>query len=208
MQDQIAQGLASLEREATMAAVADALAAGTKPAAVLSACQEGMLLVGQKFAASEYFISDLMLAADIFKEASAQLGLGSAADSGAHGGAVIIGTAHGDVHDIGKDLVVSMLRAAAYNVTDLGVDVTPERFVEAAKETGAKVVGLSGLLTISFDAMKRTVEALKEAGLRDSVKVMVGGGPTDAGACAYIGADAWGHDATDAIKLCKTWIEE
>jgi methylmalonyl-CoA mutase cobalamin-binding domain/chain len=208
MPDQIAQGLAGLEREATMVAVADALATGTEPTTVLSSCQEGMLQVGQRFAAGEYFISDLMLAADIFKEASAQLGLGAADESGAQGAAVIIGTAHGDVHDIGKDLVVSMLRAAGYNVTDLGVDVTPERFVAAARETGAKVVGLSGLLTISFDAMKRTVEALGAAGLRDSVKVMVGGGPTDAGACAYIGADAWGHDATDAIKLCKTWVEE
>jgi methanogenic corrinoid protein MtbC1 len=207
MQYKISESLASLEREATVAAVTEALAAGTEPAAVLAACQDGMVQVGEKFSEGEYFISDLMLAADIFKEASTQLDIGITGGAAAKGGAVVIGTVQGDIHNIGKDIVVSMLRAATYDVTDLGVDVPPERFVEAIKDTGAKVVGFSGLLTISFDSMKRAVAALNHAGLRDSVKVMVGGGPTDAAVCEYVGADGCGRDATDAIKLCKSWME-
>jgi methanogenic corrinoid protein MtbC1 len=205
MQDKISEALARLDREATVAAVDEALAGGVTAAAVLAACQEGMVKVGDQFAAGEYFISDLMLAADIFKEASAELDLGPGA--AAKGPAVVIGTVQGDIHDIGKDIVVNMLRASTYDVTDLGVDVPPERFVEAVRETGATVVGMSGLLTISFDSMKRAVAAFSDAGLRDSVKIMVGGGPTDDAVCVYIGADGCGHDATDAIKLCKTWME-
>jgi methanogenic corrinoid protein MtbC1 len=205
MQDKISEALARLDREATVAAVDEALAGGVTAAAVLAACQEGMVKVGDQFAAGEYFISDLMLAADIFKEASAELDL--APGAAAKGPAVVIGTVQGDIHDIGKDIVVNMLRASTYDVTDLGVDVPPERFVEAVRQTGATVVGMSGLLTISFDSMKRAVAALNDAGLRDSVKVMVGGGPTDAAVCDYVGADGWGHDATDAIRLCKSWME-
>ena len=207
MHEEISRALADLDREAAVEGVARALREGAEPASVLTACQEGMVGVGDKFASGEYYISDLMLAADIFKEASAQLDSALLAAGGAKGGAVVIGTAHGDIHDIGKDIVVNMLRASAYDVTDLGVDVPAERFVEAVKQTGAKVVGLSGLLTTSFDSMRRIIEALAEAGLRDSVKVMVGGGPTDANVCTYVGADGWGHDATDAIKLCRSWME-
>jgi methanogenic corrinoid protein MtbC1 len=207
MHEEISRALADLDREAAVAGVSRALEEGAPAASVLAACQEGMVQVGDKFAAGEYYISDLMLAADIFKEASAQLDAALLAAGGEKGAAVVIGTAHGDIHDIGKDIVVNMLRASNYDVTDLGVDVPAERFVEAVRQTGAKVVGLSGLLTTSFDSMKHIIDALAEAGLRDSVKVMVGGGPTDAGVCSYVGADDWGHDATDAIRLCRTWME-
>ncbi len=207
MHEEISKALADLDREAAVAGVSKALEEGAPAASVLAACQEGMVRVGDRFASGEYYISDLMLAADIFKEASSHLDAALVAAGGEKGAAVVIGTAHGDIHDIGKDIVVNMLRASNYDVTDLGVDVPAERFVEAVRETGAKVVGLSGLLTTSFDSMKRIIDELAEAGLRDSVKVMVGGGPTDANVCTYVGADGWGHDATDAIRLCRSWME-
>ena len=208
MLDNIAQALADLEDDQVLAAVNAALEAGAAPADILAACQKGMVRVGDKFAAGEYFISDLMYAADIFKRASSTFASALRESGNKGAGTVVVGTAKGDIHDIGKDLVVSMLRAANYDVTDLGVDVPPEKFIDAVKQTGAQVVGLSGLLTISFDSMRAIVEAFKTAGLRDSLKVMIGGGPTDAGVCSYVGADDWGHDATDAIRLCKNWIKE
>jgi 5-methyltetrahydrofolate--homocysteine methyltransferase len=115
----------------------------------------------------------------------------------------VIGTVKGDIHDIGKDIVVTMLRGAGYDVTDLGVDVPPDKFVQAVKETGAPVVGMSGLLTISFDPMKETVAALKAAGL--PVKIMIGGGPLTEQVREYVGADALGANAQAAVALVDGW---
>ena len=122
-------------------------------------------------------------------------------------GKVVIGTVEGDIHDIGKDIVVTMLKAANYDVHDLGVDVPPQRFVDALKETGAPVVGLSALLTTAFDSMKETVSALNAAGLRSRVKVMIGGGPVMEDTVNYTGADARGRDAQAAVTLCNQWIK-
>jgi methanogenic corrinoid protein MtbC1 len=118
---------------------------------------------------------------------------------------VVVGTVKGDIHDIGKDLVVSMLKAANYEVIDLGVDVPPAKFVEAVQASQARIVGLSGLLTVSFDSMKSTVAALETAGLRSGVKVMIGGGPVTEQVRAYVGADALGADAQVAVALCNQW---
>jgi len=126
-------------------------------------------------------------------------------DGGPKRGTVVIGTVKGDIHDIGKDIVVSLLRAGNYDVVDLGVDVPAAKFVEAVRQSGAKVVALSGLLTISFDAMKEAVAALAAAGLRSKVKVMVGGGPVTEQVRVYAGADAFGADAQAAVTLCDKW---
>lgn len=120
---------------------------------------------------------------------------------------MVVGTVQGDIHDIGKNIVVTLLRSARYDVHDLGVDVPPARFVETVRDTGATVVGLSGLLTTSFDPMKETVDALAAAGLRDQVKVMIGGGPVTDKVVAYTGADVMGADAMDAVHLCNQWME-
>ncbi|GAB6062766.1 cobalamin B12-binding domain-containing protein [Deferrisoma palaeochoriense] len=131
-----------------------------------------------------------------------------ALDAGAPAGRVVFGTVQGDIHDIGKNLVIDLLRAAKFEVTDLGVDVPPERFVAALQETGARILCLSGLLTIAFDAMKATVEAVTAAGLRDRVRIMVGGAPVDEKVCAYVGADVAGGDARNAVKICQRWAAE
>ena len=118
---------------------------------------------------------------------------------------MVIGTVAGDIHDIGKDIVVFMLEVNNFEVHDIGVDAAASKFVDAIVEVKPDVVGMSGFLTLAFDQMRLTVEAIKEAGLRDSVKIMIGGSVMDAGAAEYVGADAYGADAVTAVNLAKTW---
>jgi 5-methyltetrahydrofolate--homocysteine methyltransferase len=166
-----------------------------------------MSIVGQKFASCEYFIPDLIFAGEILKEIvqklEPHLKKGKEATKL---GKVIVGTVAGDIHDIGKDLVVFMLDVSGYEVTDLGIDVPIQRFVDAIKETGSTVVGLSGFLTLAFENMKATVEAIKAAGLRDKVRIMIGGGQIDEQVRVFTGADAYGKDAMEAVQLAKGWI--
>jgi len=206
MSDQLAVAISDLEEQKALKLVKERLEAGVDPLAILSDCREGMTLVGQRYQAGEYFLSELIMAGEIFKQANQIVGAQFTAAGGPTRGAVVIGTVKGDIHDIGKDLVVSMLKAANYAVHDLGVDVAPEKFVETVKATGATVVGLSGLLTIGFEAMRDTVAALGAAGLRPAVKVMVGGGPVTEQVRQFAGADAMGSDAQAAVTLCNQWI--
>ena len=206
MSDQLATALADLEEATALKLVQERLDAGEDPLAVVTSCREGMAMVGQRYEAGEYFVSELIMAGEVFKQANALIGSQFTVDRGATRGKVVIGTVKGDIHDIGKDIVVSLLKAANYDVYDLGVDVPPDKFVDAVKETGAPVVGLAGLLTISFDSMKATVAALEAAGLRSQVKVMIGGGPVTEQVRVYAGADAVGRDAQAAVSLCNRWI--
>ncbi len=208
MSDQLATAMADLEESTALELVRQRLNAGDNPMTILASCREGMTQVGKRFETREYFISELIMAAEIFKQASALLSSRLRTDAIGSRGKVVIGTVKGDIHDIGKDIVVSLLKAANYDVRDLGVDVPPQKVVDAVKETGATVVGLSGLLTIAFDSMKETVAALAAAGLRSKVKVMIGGGFVSETVQHYAGADAWGTDAQAAVSLCNGWIKE
>ena len=123
-------------------------------------------------------------------------------------GKVVIGTVQGDIHDIAKDIVVFMLDINGFEVFDLGVDVPPQTFVDKVKVEGATILGLSGFLTLAYDPMKATIEALQAAGLDECVKVMIGGGQVDDYAREYTVADAWGPDAMSAVRLAKDWIGE
>jgi methanogenic corrinoid protein MtbC1 len=207
MSDQLKQMISDLEETAALKIVQDRLDAGGDPLAILNDCREGMALVGKRYEEGEYYVSDLIMAGEIFKQATALVGTKFQIDEGEMRGKVVVGTVKGDIHDIGKDLVVSLLKANGFEVIDLGVDVPPAKFVEAVQASGAPVVGLSGLLTISFDSMKDTVEALEAAGLRSGVKVMVGGGPVTEQVRDYVGADALGSDAQAAVALVEGWIE-
>lgn len=203
----LVQKLADLDEEDVLAAVKAEVEAGTDPLRLFDACRQGMVLVGERYESGEYFVSDLMMAAEIFKQAALILEPSMTGIVAETRGTVVIGTVQGDIHDIGKDLVVGMLRAGGFEVHDLGVNVAPETFIHTLQETGAKVLGLSGLLTVAFDAMKETVAAVEQAGLRPGVKVMVGGGPVDEKACQYTGADAWGNSAQAAVNLATQWME-
>jgi methanogenic corrinoid protein MtbC1 len=205
MSSELIQAMSDLEEAAVLEEVRARLAKGDSPAAILEACRDGMADVGRRFEADEYFISDLMMAGHIFKEATALLGPGDSGEASAPVGTIVMGTVKGDVHDIGKDLVVGLLRAANFKVDDLGIDVPPERFVEAVRSDGATIVGLSGLLTTSFDPMRDTVAALADAGLRDRVKVMIGGGPVTEEVCKMAGADGWSTNAQAAVSMANDW---
>ena len=166
-----------------------------------------MDIVGRRFEDGEYYLPELMMAGeilnaitDIVKPVLAQ------APDVARRGKVLIGTVAGDIHDIGKNIVTFMLDVNGFEVLDLGIDVAPEKFVAGIREFQPQVVGLSGFLTLAFDAMKETVEAIEAAGLRDSVKIMIGGGQVTDKIREYAGADAYGDDAMEAVNLAAEWI--
>jgi methanogenic corrinoid protein MtbC1 len=181
------------------------LDSGTDPVQILDACREAMGIIGKRFETGESFIPELMLAGEILGQISAVVKprIKQAGESKKLG-KVVLGTVQGDIHDIAKDIVGFMLDINGFEVTDLGVDVPPAKFVETVKQTGAKIVGLSGFLTLAFDPMKFTVQALKDAGLTD-VKVMIGGGQIDEQIRQYTGADAYGKDAMAAVAIAKSW---
>ena len=166
-----------------------------------------MEIVGKRFASSEYFIPDLVYSGEILRSITEivkpKMTQGSEIK---RLGKIVFGTVAGDIHDIGKDIVVFMLDVNGFEVIDLGVDVPTEKFVEKIKETGAGIVGLSGFLTLAFDSMKQTIDSIKEAGLRDNVKIMIGGGQIDEEVRKYTGADAYGRDAMAGVSQARQWV--
>ncbi len=206
MSDKLVQAIADMEEEQALAMIQELLAQGTDPVTILDDCRAAMEVVGRRFEANEYFIPELILAGEILKSISAQVKPHLTQDPASKQGAkVVLGTVKGDIHDIGKDIVNFMLDVNGFQVTDLGVDVPPEQFVEQIKLLQPPVVALSGFLTLSYRSMKDTVEAIKAAGLRDHLKIMVGGGTIDQQICDYVKADAFGKDAMSAVSLAKQW---
>jgi corrinoid protein of di/trimethylamine methyltransferase len=182
----------------------DALAEGVEPIKLITeAMVPAMDEVGRRYEAEEYFVPELLLSARAMK-ASMQLLRPLLTASGAQpAGRVAIGTVKGDLHDIGKNLVASMLEGGGFEVIDLGADVAPEKFIAAIREKGAEIVCLSALLTVTMPSMKNTIEALKSAGVRDQVKVLVGGAPVTPQFAAEIGADGYGETANSAVQLAR-----
>jgi 5-methyltetrahydrofolate--homocysteine methyltransferase len=175
---------------------------------ILALCREAMTLVGERFERAEYFLPELVLAGEILSQIAGMVKphiQPGGPDGGEHRAAVLIGTVQGDLHNIGKNIVTFMLEVNGMKVHDLGIDVPVERFVEAIQEHKPDVVGLSGFLTVAFDAMRETIGAIEKAGLRDQVKIMIGGGMVDEHIRAYTGADAYGRDAMAAVSLVEQW---
>ena len=202
------QTVGDLDESAVNKTLDDFLA--TKPSQddarkVVEACQQGMEVVGSNFEKGEYFVGDLIFAGELLTNAITKLKplLGSGGTGSR--GAIVLGTVEGDIHDIGKNIFKGMAEAAGFTVVDIGIDQPPAVFVDAVKKHKPKVVGFSGVLTLSIDSMKRTIEAFKEAGVRDGVKVIIGGNAVNPEACAYAGADAWSRNAAEAVKTCGTW---
>ena len=201
---ELTQALVDLKKEEVLAMVDDQLKEKTPPLDIVKALNDGMVQVGERFAACEYFISELIYSSHIMKEVMTRLDpLFEQTDSGESGEKVVIGTVKGDIHDIGKNIVVTLIRNAGFKVIDLGVDVPAERFVEVLKETGAKVLALSCLLNLAITEMKHVMEVIEASGIRDSVKVIIGGQPIDEEIRRYVGADYYGADAPAGIRICK-----
>jgi methanogenic corrinoid protein MtbC1 len=207
MSEQLTNAVAELREDEAIQMVKDMVEKGEDPQLIFNSARKGMETVGKRFADGEYFLPELIYSGEIFKSISEIVKPIMQADSsGEKLAKVVIGTVAGDIHDIGKDIVVFMLDISGFEVYDLGVDVPIQSFVDKVKETGAPIVALSGFLTLAFDAMKDTVDAIVAAGLRDKVKVMIGGGQIDDEIKKYAGADAYGRDAMTAVALAKDWI--
>jgi methylmalonyl-CoA mutase cobalamin-binding domain/chain len=200
----LAQALVNLEKERVNAIVEDKLKKGVPPLEIVKELNDGMIEIGERFASCEYFISELLYSSHIMKEIMVRLepsfghtGLNELGDI------VVIGTVKGDIHDIGKNIVVTLLKNAGFRVIDMGIDVPADQFAEKLKETGAKALGLSCLLNIAFQEMRNVVDTLTRTGIRDKVKVIIGGQPTDEKVREYVGADYYALDAVAGVKICK-----
>jgi 5-methyltetrahydrofolate--homocysteine methyltransferase len=205
MSQELIQAITDMREEEALNITRQMLENGSEPITILDACRDAMGIIGQHFESGECFIPELILAGEMLSQISTIIKPKLQQNGGSKKiGKVVLGTVEGDIHDIAKDIVGFMLDVNGFEVTDLGVDVPPAKFVDAVKRTGAKVVGLSGFLTLAFDPMKFTVQALKDAGLTD-VKVMIGGGQIDENIRQYTGADAYGKDAMAAVALAKSW---
>lgn len=207
--EKIAQLMGELDEEAVVEQLEAVMAAGGADAPkAMEACQKGMDIVGKLFEEGEYFVGDLIYAGELMTTAVGILK--DALVSGDSTGTktkMVLCTVKDDLHDIGKNIVRSMLEAGGFEVIDLGIDVPAEKVVEAVKANNVKIVALSGVLTLAIDSMKATIESIKAAGLSD-VKVIIGGAPVNAEVCAMIGADEWAYSPQKTVQTCRAWAEK
>ena len=207
MDDKLIHLIADLKENEALAVVKQKLSEAVDPLSLLDDARKAMEIVGKRFESGEYFLPDLIMAGAIIEEISKIVKPHIVKErTETKKGKVIIGTVAGDIHDIGKDIVIFMLDVNGYDVVDLGIDVPIDTFVSKVKEVNPQVVGLSGFLTLAFDSMKKTTEAIEKAGLRLGVKIMIGGGQIDEEIRKYVKADAYGKDAIAAVNLCRQWI--
>nr|MDO8100774.1 cobalamin-dependent protein [Candidatus Njordarchaeota archaeon] len=201
----LVNAIGDLDEETAARLVKEMLNKGEDPLKIVELCRKGLEVVGQRYEAMEYFLSQLVLAADIFQKIVETITPKMKQRKAEIRGKVVLGTVQGDIHDMGKNLVAILLRLNGFEVYDLGVDVSAKAFVDKVKATGARIVGLSGLLTIAWDSMKKTVEEFKNAGLRERVRIMIGGGTINDSVTKYVGADAYGKTTVEAVRLATGW---
>jgi len=205
--EKLAAAMGELDEDTVKELLEQVMAEGGADAdKAMEACQKGMDTVGKLFETGEYFVGDLIYAGELMTDAVAILK--DALVTGDNSGAktrMILCTVKDDLHDIGKNIVRSMLEANGFDVLDLGIDCPAEKVVETAKAENIKIVALSGVLTLALNSMKATVDALKAANL--DVKVIIGGAPVSADACKNIGADEWAHSPQKTVNVCRSWAE-
>jgi methanogenic corrinoid protein MtbC1 len=209
MSEQLIEAMVNMNEQEALDITKALMQAGTNPIDILKSCTRAMETVGKQFEEGHYFLPELIMAGEMLKQISGILKPHMTAQTGGAAekkGRVLIGTVEGDIHDIGKDIVTFLLDVNGFEVRDIGINVPPDKFVEEIKSFKPRVVGMSGLLTLAFDAMRDTVVAIEKAGLRDSVKIMIGGGITSEKVKEFAGADAYGKDAMAAVTLTEQWI--
>ena len=209
MLSNLTKNLVELERDQVLSEIKERLSQGEDPMRIFEECKRGMDLVGEKYKNKEYFLAELMLSGDLFREAMELIEpfLGEIKTEGDIKGKVILATIQGDIHDLGKNILATLLKLEGFEVYDLGVDVDPDIVVEKVKELQPDFLGFSALLTITFDPMKTVIDKLKEAGLRNKLKVMVGGGITTSLVKDYTGADFQTIDAMEGVQYCLETIK-
>ena len=208
-EQQLIDALAEMREDEALALAKTMLDRGDNPVRVLELCREAMDIVGKRFEKQEYFLPELVLAGEMLETIGAlakPLIVQSAGGEAKKLGRVLVGTVLGDLHDIGKNIVTFMLDINGYEVRDIGIDVPVKKFLDEIREFKPAVVALSGFLTLAFDSMKETVQAIEKEGLREGMKIMIGGGQVDDAVRSYTGADAYGSNAVAAVTLCRQWI--
>jgi 5-methyltetrahydrofolate--homocysteine methyltransferase len=203
----LAEALAACQEDRVMQLIQQKLDENLSPADIVAECNAGMATLGERFADGDCFIPDLMMGGMIMKNVTAQLGpLLESGEDVEPSGTVVMGTVQHDVHDIGKDIIVMMLRGVGLRVVDLGVDVPPRKFVNAIREHSPQVVGLSILLTTCYESVRATVGAIREAGCRDGLSIMVGGAAASQMLCEHAGCDYYGRTAVDGMKYASELV--
>ncbi len=205
--DALAEAMGDLDEDTMTEMLNEVMAdGGSQAQSAMDACQKGMDIVGQRFESGEYFVGDLIYAGELMTTAVGMLKDALVTGDGGSGSKtkMLLCTVKDDLHDIGKNIVRSMLEAAGFEVIDLGIDVPAEKVVETVKAENIKIVALSGVLTLAIDSMKKTVDALKAAGLND-VKVIIGGAPVSEEAMKITGADEWAHSPQKTVSVCQEW---
>jgi 5-methyltetrahydrofolate--homocysteine methyltransferase len=206
---ELAEALANLKDEAFLSLVRKELEAGTSPMEIIAKCRVGMDIVGERYKAGDFFLSELIVSGELFKEAMALIEPHLRAQAeGEKLVKIVLGTVKGDIHNIGKDIVAVLFKGAGFDVHDLGIDVPPRTFVDQLKQTGAQILALSGLMTPSFTSMKETIDEINEAGLRNKVRVIIGGGVVTEMVLRHTGADAFTTDGVEGVEICRRFVEE
>jgi len=207
MAQQLADAFVALDRDLCLTLVRERIDAGIPVTEIIGESRIGMGRIGDKYASGEFFLSELVMAGHIFGECTKLLEPLIDGQAQSKLGTIVVGTVAGDIHDLGKNIFCSLLRAEGFDVVDLGVDVAPERFVEAVREHQAPIVGLSCLLTTAFGAMRQTVEAFEEAGMRSGVTVLIGGSIVSERVRDEVGADGFATDAVVGVRECVRIVE-
>lgn len=206
MSKKLVEAMADLDEDVVLSEVKALIDQGVPALEIIQSLQDGMGIVGKRFEEKEYFLSELIMSAEVFNEASQLLGgLGESGES--KYGVFVLGTIYDDIHDIGKNIVTTVMRSNGFEVIDLGVDVPTAKFIEAIKQYKPKVVGISCLLTTCFDNVKECIQAIEDAGLRNDVKVLIGGGPVDDATGKYVKADVVAKNAQYTVDYCKKFAE-
>lgn len=207
MSQNLINAIADMKEDEALSIVKEMVSGGSESAVILEAVRKAMSIVGERYEKGIYFLPELILSGEMMIKISSIIksNVAKSQQVKKHG-KVLIGTVKGDIHNIGKDIVTFMLDVNGYEVLDLGVDVQVQKFVDSILEFKPQVVGLSGFLTLAFDAMKETIAAIKDAGMRDKLKIMIGGGQIDEQVRLHTGADAYGENAMSAVKLANKWI--
>jgi 5-methyltetrahydrofolate--homocysteine methyltransferase len=208
MSHELVEAIVLMREKDALRITEEALARGESPQSILAACQEAMRVVGERYQDGSYFLPELIMSGEMLKKIAVLVKseFVAQAPAGEKLGRVVLGTVRGDIHDIGKDIVGFLLGVNGFEVTDLGINVPEAKFVEAVKEHRPQVLALSGFLSVAFDTMKSTVEALQVAGLREDLRIIIGGGQMDELVRTFTGADAYGDDAMAAVAFAKKTV--
>jgi 5-methyltetrahydrofolate--homocysteine methyltransferase len=205
----LTEAIVEMQEDKALTLTRELLVGGTDSLVVFGAYQNALQEIGKRFEKEIYYIPELMMSGEIMKTAMEIIKpyiKEGESENRDRIGKILIATVAGDIHDIGKNIVTMMMDLNGFEVLDLGVDVPSDKILEEAKAFGADIIGLSGLLTLAFDPMKEVVEKLAETGLRDKIKVIIGGGQMDDKVCKYTGADAYVIDAIAGVNICKEWV--